>query len=101
MKTQTDYDIYRDGVHFISETAKDSIESLKESNQNGLTDNLSTDKLFFLASKGAKGKKIVWDLVKKNKVSVLRAHGKPNFYLQLRESVENKINARIKKRENI
>ena len=89
MKTQTDYDIYRDNLTFVSKDSVSTIEYLQMSNKAGLTmDKTHIDKLFFIASKGVKSKKIVWDLVKKNKVTVLRAHGKPNEYQKILESVK-------------
>lgn len=88
MKTQLDYDIYRDNPTLVSKRSASTIDRLKESINSGLNDKLNIDKLFFIASKGAKSKRIVWDLIKKNKISVLRAHGRPNEYQHFKEMAE-------------
>ena len=88
MKTQTDYDVYRDCTDVINESAKDAIEWIKKKNEKGLRDKFNVDHLFFIASKGTKSKKIVWDLVRKSKVTVLRAHDRPNEYQKILDSVK-------------
>lgn len=79
MKSDENYDPYRDSPHFIKECCVQAFENMHE-NPTGRVYDFHRDMLFHIASKGKRSRDIVWRMVRKHKVTVLRASNRPNLF---------------------